>query len=284
MGMLDDKVAIVTGATSGIGKRIAEIFVEEGARVILAARREDEGREVEKELGERARFIRADVSAAEQVKAMTDYAVACFGRIDCLVNNAGSPSPMVSIMDFDEENFDKVMATNVRGVMLGMKMAIPHMMKNSSGSIINMSSGGAFRTGFTAHTYAASKAAVTQLTRTVAAEIGGRGIRVNSISPGAIVTGIFAKNAGVEGSKADKVLDVVKETFSTLQPIARAGLTDDIANAAAFLASDRASFIHGQDLVVDGGITLAGIRWDQGLEFRADLYTRIKETVERLNT
>jgi NAD(P)-dependent dehydrogenase (short-subunit alcohol dehydrogenase family) len=191
---------------------------------------------------------------------------------------------MISILDLDEANFDQVMAVNVRGVMLGMKFAIPHMIKNGSGSIINMSSGSGFRTGFSSHSYCASKAAVTHVTKSVAAEIGGRGVRVNSISPGAIVTGIFAKNAGVEGSKADKVLDVVRETFSTLQPSTRPGMTDDIANAAAFLASDRAQFINGHDMVVDGGITLAGVKWDDGVALRAGLYRRINETIERMNS
>jgi NAD(P)-dependent dehydrogenase (short-subunit alcohol dehydrogenase family) len=284
MGLLDGKVAIVTGGTSGIGKRIAEVFVEQGAKVVIAARREEEGRQVQSVLGERARFQRTDVADAVQVKAMVDYAMGCFGQIDCLVNNAGSPSPMVSILDVDMDDFDRVMAINVRGVMLGMKTVVPHMLRRASGSIINMSSGAAFRTGFIAHTYAASKAAVTQLTRTVAAEVGDKGVRVNSISPGAIATGIFGKNAGVEGSQADKVLDVVKESFATLQPVPRSGVADDIANAAVFLASDLASFVHGHDLVVDGGITLGGFQWKQGLELRKGLYDKIKEIVERLST
>jgi NAD(P)-dependent dehydrogenase (short-subunit alcohol dehydrogenase family) len=214
---------------------------------------------------------------------MVDYTIACFGRIDCLVNNAATPSPMVSIVDVDMDNFDQVMAVNVRGVMLGMKLVIPHMLRQGSGSIINISSVSAIRAGFAGHTYCASKGAVTQLTRSVASEVGKNNIRVNSISPGGIATGIFGKVAGVEGEKADKVLDVVKEMFSTLQPIPRSGITDDIANAAVFLASDRGSFIHGHDLIVDGGVSLAGQNWDNVIELRASLYAKIKETVDRLN-
>ncbi len=284
MKMLDGKVAIVTGGTSGIGKRVVEVFVTEGARVVMAARREEEGRELERELGERVRFIATDVADAEQARAMVDHAIACFGRVDCLVNNAASPSPMVGIADVDMDDLDRVMAVNVRGVMLGMKLVVPHMLRQRSGSIVNISSVAAIRAGFSAHTYSASKAAVTQLTRSVAAEVGDKGIRVNSISPGGIATGIFGKNAGVEGSNADKVLDAVKEVFATMQPIPRAGITDDIANAAAFLASERASFIHGHDLVVDGGVALAGRRWDDVVEMRALLYGKIKEAVERLNS
>jgi NAD(P)-dependent dehydrogenase (short-subunit alcohol dehydrogenase family) len=188
MGMLDGKVAIITGGTSGIGKRIAEVFVAEGARIVVGARRADEGQQLQRELGESARFIRTDVSDAGQVNAMIDCAVDNFGRIDCLVNNAGSPSPMVSIVDLDIDDFDRVMAINVRGVMLGMKLVIPHMIRQGSGSIINISSGAAIRVSYTAHTYATSKAAVSHLTRSVAAEVGRHGIRVNSISPGVIVS------------------------------------------------------------------------------------------------
>jgi NAD(P)-dependent dehydrogenase (short-subunit alcohol dehydrogenase family) len=281
MGMLDGKVAIITGGTSGIGKRIAEVFVAEGARIVVGARRADEGQQLQRELGESARFIRTDVSDAGQVNAMIDCAVDNFGRIDCLVNNAGSPSPMVSIVDLDIDDFDRVMAINVRGVMLGMKLVIPHMIRQGSGCIINISSGAAIRVSYTAHTYATSKAAVSHLTRSVAAEVGRHGIRVNSISPGVIATGIFGKNAGVEGSQADQVLDVVKEAFMALQPIPRSGVPDDIADAAAFLASDRASFIHGHELLVDGGVTLGGQRWEDGLAWRANLYAKIRETIEQ---
>lgn len=284
MAMLDGKVAIITGSTSGIGKRMAEIFVEEGARIVVAARRQEDGTQLERELGKNARFIATDVSDAAQVGRMIDHAIACFGHIDCLVNNAASPSPMVSIVDVDMDNFDQVMATNVRSVMLGMKLVIPHMLRQRSGSIVNISSVAAIRTGFAAHTYAASKAAVTQLTRSVAAEVGGENIRVNSISPGGIATGIFGKNAGVDGPKADKVLDVVKARFATLQPIPRSGVTEDIGNAAAFLASDKASFIHGHDLIIDGGVALSGLRWRDGIELRTSLYNEIKETVARLNS
>jgi NAD(P)-dependent dehydrogenase (short-subunit alcohol dehydrogenase family) len=122
MGALDGKVAIITGATSGIGKRIAEVFIDEGARIVVAARRQGEGAQLERELGDSARFIATDVSDSEQAKAMIDHAMTCFGRIDCLVNNAASPSPMVSIVDVDMDNFDKVIAVNLRAVMLGMKL------------------------------------------------------------------------------------------------------------------------------------------------------------------
>ena len=277
MSMLEGKVAVITGTTSGIGERIAELFVEEGASVVAVGRREQEGGKLQERLGTRLTFLRTDVSVDADVRAMIDHAVNRFGRIDCLVNNAAVPSPMVSIADTNVDNFDEVMAVNVRGVLLGMKYVAPVMLKAGGGSIINISSLSALRAGWAAHSYCASKGAVTQLTRSVAAELGERGIRVNCISPGGIVTGIFGKNAGVEGSKADQILGVVKDLFATLQPIPRAGMTDDIARAAVFLASDWSGYINGHDLVIDGGNSIVGRGWAAGIELRAELGRRIKD-------
>ncbi len=269
MAVLSGKVAIVTGATSGIGERIAELFVEEGAKVVIAARREAEGAALQKRIG--ASFVRADMANEADVKAVIDHAAQWFGRIDCLVNNAGVPSPMVGIAESDAALFDQVMAINVRGVLLAMKHVAPTMLAQGEGSIINIASIAAHRGGASAHIYSASKGAVLALSRAVAAELGEKGVRVNSISPGAIVTGIFGKNAGLESEKADRATDVVKEIFATVQPIPRAGLPDDVAHAAVFLASDAASFISGQDLVIDGGMT-AGVRgWSATVAGRAHI-------------
>jgi NAD(P)-dependent dehydrogenase (short-subunit alcohol dehydrogenase family) len=135
---------------------------------------------------------------------MVDRAVQRFGRIDCLVNNAGVPFPMISITDIDTAAFDEVMAVNVRGVFLCMKHVAPVMLARGAGSIINISSAAGLRAGLSGHPYVASKGAVHALTRSAAAELGEKGIRVNSISPGGIVTGIFGKVAGIEGEKADR--------------------------------------------------------------------------------
>ena len=259
MGALSGKVAIVTGATSGIGERIAEVFVEEGARVVAAARREAEGAALERRLG--VSFVRTDVAREDDVKAMVAHALERFGRVDCLVNNAGAGLPMVGVADIDIATFDAVIAANVRGVLLGMKHVAPTMLAQKSGSIVNVASVAGHRGGISGHVYSASKGAVLALTRSVAAELGEKGIRVNSISPGAIVTGIFAKGAGVEGSKADKVTEIAKELFAGAQPIPRAGLPEDVARAAVFLASDGSSFVSGQDFVVDGGMTSVVRGW-----------------------
>jgi len=279
MGALDGKVAIVTGGTSGIGERIAELFVEEGAKVVVAARRQEEGAALEKRLG--IRFIRADVASEPDVKAMVEQTLAWFGRLDCLVNNAGVSSPMISITEIDVATIDQVLAVNVRGVLLGIKHAARAMLPQRAGSIINIGSIAALR-GVSGHVYSASKGAVRSLTRTAGAELGEKGIRVNSISPGGIVTGIFGRAAGVEGAKADQLTDIVKEVFASIQPIPRAGIPDDIARAAVYLAGDGSSFVNGHDFVIDGGHTIVTRGWSQSATGRAELQKRIKAAAAKL--
>jgi len=176
MATLTGKVAIVTGGTSGIGERIVERFVEEGAKVVVSARRQEEGRALEKRLG--VRFVRADVASETDVKAMVDRAVNDFGRIDCLVANAGVPSPMISIAEIDVATIDQLLAINVRGVLLCIKHVAPVMLAQGTGSIINIGSIAGLR-GASGHIYSATKGAVQALTRSVASELGEKGIRVN---------------------------------------------------------------------------------------------------------
>jgi NAD(P)-dependent dehydrogenase (short-subunit alcohol dehydrogenase family) len=280
MGALDGKIAIVTGGTSGIGEGIAKAFVSEGAKVVIVGRREEEGRALEKRIG--VRFVRADVSKEADIKAMSDQTLEWFGRLDCLVNNAGIPSPMISLTETDATTIDQILAVNVRGVILGAKHAARVMLQTGSGSIINIGSVAGHRGGLSAHVYSASKGAVSAFTRSAAAELGEKGIRVNCISPGAIVTGIFGKNAGLEGAKADKVAGVVKEMFTTIQPIPRAGLPDDIAQAAVFLASDASGFINGQDIVIDGGQTAVTRGWSSSVTARAEMAKRTKAAAAAL--
>jgi NAD(P)-dependent dehydrogenase (short-subunit alcohol dehydrogenase family) len=280
MGALDGKIAIVTGGTSGIGERIAEIFVEEGAKVVVAARRREEGQALEKRLG--IRFIRTDISQEADVKAMVDQTVASFGRLDCLVNNAAVPSPMVSITEIDVPTIDQLLAVNVRGVLLGTKHAARVMLAQKAGSIINIGSIAGLRGGASGHIYSATKGAVHALTRCAGAELGEKGIRVNCIIPGAIVTGIFAKNAGVEGAKADKLTDMLKIGFASLQPIPRAGLPEDIARAAVYLASDASGFINGQEISVDGGMSAVARGWTASFTARSEMSKRLKEAAAAL--
>ncbi len=280
MGALDGKVAIVTGGSSGIGERIVELFVEQGAKVVVAARRQEEGAALEKRLG--IRFIRTDVANEADVKTMVDQTVKWFGRVDCLVNNAGVPSPMVSITEIDVPTIDQLLAVNVRGVLLGIKHVAPVMLAQKAGSIINIGSIAGLRGGASGHIYSATKAAVQSITRSAGAELGEKGIRVNTISPGAIVTGIFAKNAGVEAAKADRLTDVIKGAFASLQPIPRAGIPEDIAQAAVFLAGDGSSFINCQDVVIDGGLTSITRGWTATATARGEMGKRLKDAAAKL--
>jgi NAD(P)-dependent dehydrogenase (short-subunit alcohol dehydrogenase family) len=247
MGRLYGKVAVITGATSGIGLRTAEVFVAEGARVVIAGRRAKEGEALAGRLGANCVFRQTDVTVEEQMQALIGLAVEKFGRIDCLFNNAGGPAQTGGIEGLDVARFDAGMATLVRSVMLGMKHAAPHMKKQGSGSIINNGSIAGQRTGYSSSiVYSAAEA----------------GIRVNSISPGLIATGILGKALGLSMEAAEKTPAVMLELTKTAQPIPRAGLTDDIAYAALFLASDESGFVNGHDLVVDGAI-IGGRNWSQ---------------------
>jgi len=262
MGKLDGKITIVTGATSGIGRRTVELFVAEGARVVATGRRAELGRSLEEALGkDRCVFVQADATQEADVKKVLDTCLAKWGRLDCLFNNAGGPAPVGGIETVPVEGFDAAMATLVRSVMLGMKHAAPIMMKQGSGSIINNGSIAGRRAGYsTSIIYGAAKAAVNHLTVCTAMQLGEKNVRVNSISPGGIATGIFAKALGVAPDKADSYAEEAKKMMATMQPIPRAGITDDIAKAAVFLASDDSTFINGHDLVVDGGV-VGGRLW-----------------------
>jgi NAD(P)-dependent dehydrogenase (short-subunit alcohol dehydrogenase family) len=262
MGRLEGKITIVTGATSGIGRRTVELFVEEGAKVVATGRREELGRTLEAALvTDNCLFVTADATREDDVKRVFDACLSKWGRVDCLFNNAGGPAPVGGIETVPVEGFDAAMATLVRSVMLGMKHAAPLMMAQGSGSIINNGSVAGRRAGYsTSMIYGAAKAAVNHLTVCVAMQLGEKNVRVNSISPGGIATGIFAKALGLPPDKADSYAEAMKASMAKNQPIPRAGIVDDIAKAAIFLASDDSTFINGHDLVVDGGM-VGGRLW-----------------------
>jgi NAD(P)-dependent dehydrogenase (short-subunit alcohol dehydrogenase family) len=249
---LERKVALVTGGTSGIGRRIVERFVEEGATVVFSGRRRGLGEEIAKATG--ARFIEADVALEADAKRTVDAAQDRFGRLDVLVNNAGGPAGGGRVESLSLETFDRALAVHVRGALAHLKYAAPIMRAQAAGSVINLGSVAGHRAGYSSSLiYAVAKAAVIHLTRCAAMELGEDGVRVNSISPGGIATGIFAKAAGLDDAAADKTTAQITERFAKLQAIPRAGVTDDIAHAAVYLASDEAGFVNGEDLVIDGG-------------------------------
>jgi NAD(P)-dependent dehydrogenase (short-subunit alcohol dehydrogenase family) len=267
MGMLDGKVGIITGATSGIGTRTAELFVAEGARVVFTGRRKAQGEAVVAKIGPNARFVAADATSEEDWKRVIAETQKAFGgRIDCLFNNAGGPAPTGSITSVPVDGFDQAMALLVRSVMLGMKHVGAIMMKQRSGSIINNGSIAAHLSGYsTSMIYGAAKAAVNHLTRCVAMELGEHNVRVNSVSPGAIATGILAKALGAETVKAEQATEKIKAFYAKAQPIPRAGIPDDIAQCVLWLASDRSTFVNGTDILVDGGV-IAGRNYSQHQE------------------
>jgi NAD(P)-dependent dehydrogenase (short-subunit alcohol dehydrogenase family) len=267
MGMLDGKAGIVTGGTSGIGARTAELFVAEGAKVVFTGRRKAEGEAVAARIGANARFVAADATSEEDWRRVIAETQKAFGsRIDYLFNNAGGPAPTGSITSVPVDGFDQAMALLVRSVMLGMKHVGAIMIKQRSGSIINNGSIAAHLSGYsTSMIYGAAKAAVVHLTRCVAMELGEHNVRVNSVSPGAIVTGILPKALGMDTAKAEQTGDKIKEIFAKAQPIPRAGIPDDIAQCVAWLASDRATFVNGADIVVDGGV-IGGRNYSQHQE------------------
>jgi len=258
MGKLEGRVAIVTGGASGIGEATVKLFHAEGARVVAADVQDARGKRLAEELGAGVVYQHADVSQEADVKALVDRVVGEFGRLDCLFNNAGFVGARGPIDTIPVDEFDLTLGVLLRGVFLGMKHAAPVMKQQGSGSIISTASVAGLQAGFGPHPYSAAKAAVVQLTRTVATELGESGVRVNCICPGGIATPLLASAFG-EGEAA---LGTLRNLLALAQPIRRPGLPEDIARAALWLASDDASFVNGQAIVVDGGLT-SGRPWSQ---------------------
>jgi NAD(P)-dependent dehydrogenase (short-subunit alcohol dehydrogenase family) len=270
MGKLDGKVAVITGGASGIGDATVRLFVEEGCRVVVADVQDDRGARLAAELGKSASYLHADVSQEAQVSGAIAHAVSRFGRLDCLFNNAGAGGVAGPIEEIPADGFDHTMGVLLRGVFLGMKHAAPVMKRQGGGSIISTASVAGLQAGYGPHVYSAAKAAVVHLTRSVAMELGESGVRVNCICPGGIATPIFGSALGLAGPEADRVAELMKTLLATRQPIQRAGLPEDIARAALWLASEESSFVNGHALIVDGGLT-GGRMWSVVQEQRQQL-------------
>jgi NAD(P)-dependent dehydrogenase (short-subunit alcohol dehydrogenase family) len=250
---LNGKVMIVTGGGSGMGKTAAELFAREGARVVVSDVSEAAGEGVVSAVraaGGEATFVRADVSAEADARAMVQHAVATYGRVDALYNNAGiMPEADHSVIDTDVATWDKVMAVNVRGVFLGCKYAIPRMLEQGSGSIINLASFVAILgCSVPQDAYTASKGAVLALTRSLAVQFAGRGVRTNAISPGPIETPLMLD--WLLKDEAAKTLRLNRN------PTGRFGKPEEIVNAGIYLASDESRWTNGANFVIDGGITV----------------------------
>jgi len=255
-GRLNGKVAVITGAASGIGRGTVELFVKEGAKVVAADVQDDKGARLEEDHGRAVRYIRCDVTKEGDVKAAVGLATSTFGRLDCLFNNAGAPGPLENAETVTAEGFDSVMHLHVRAAMFGMKYAAPIMRDQRGGSIISTASVAGLQNGFGPLLYSTAKAAIVHMTKVAAAQLGPMNIRVNCICPGLIATPIFAKAIGLATQVADQTVAAVIEAAKTAQPIPLSGLPSDIAEAALYLASDGSRFVNGHALVVDGGLTV----------------------------
>ncbi len=262
MGRIEGKIAVITGGASGIGEGTVRLFVQEGARVVIADMQDARGEKLAEELGTATTFVHTDVGQEEDVRNAIQQAVSKWGRLDCIYNNAGFGGVSGPIESTDMAAYDQTMGVLLRGVVLGMKHAAPIMKAQGSGSIISTASVAGVGIGFGPHVYSAAKAAIVHLTKSVANELGESGVRVNAIAPGGIVTPIFGKGMGLSPEQADQTLELIKVRLANGQPIKRAGMPADIAEAALWLASDASSFVTGHTLVVDGGLT-TGRLWSE---------------------
>ena len=249
MGPFDGKVALVTGGNSGIGKATALKFAGEGAKVVVAARRENESMQVVDAItkaGGEAVFFKTDVTKSGEVEALVNSAVQSFGRLDMAFNNAGISGGSQLIADITEADFDKIVNINVKSIWACMKYEIPAMLQSGGGSIVNNSSMGAFRTMRGISLYTATKAAVVGMTKGAAVDYARKGIRVNAVCPGIIKTPLSDEHQHLDDPEAEAAV-------GSRHPIGRVGTPEEVADAVIWLCSGASSFVTGQTLAVDGG-------------------------------
>lgn len=245
----EGKVALVTGASAGIGRATALAFAREGAKVVVAARRPQQGEETAQLISEQggdAIFVKTDVAKSREVEALMHTIAEHYGRLDCAFNNAGISAPTTAnAVDVSEQEWDDVIDVNLKGVWLSMKYEIPLMLKHGSGAIVNMSSVlGLVGTSLGVSPYVASKHAILGLTKAVALEYAKQGVRINAVCPGFVETSLI---------EVVTVHPGVREQLDAMHPIGRIGVPDEVAGAVTWLCSDAASFITGHSLVIDGG-------------------------------
>jgi NAD(P)-dependent dehydrogenase (short-subunit alcohol dehydrogenase family) len=248
--VLHDKVAIVTGASRGIGRAIAGTFAREGARVVICGRKAETLEQTAREIGTGVKPVVCHVGRAEQIQALVETTTREFGRIDILVNNAATNVAQAPCLDLDEPMFDKMIEINLKSAFRLIQATAPGMCAHGSGSIINISSISGIRPQLEGLLYSMTKAALIMMTQSYALELSPRGVRVNAIAPGLIQTQLSEYYWKDEMRRQKRIED---------QPVRHLGQPMEIAEAAAFLASDRASFVTGQILVVDGGRLLSAL-------------------------
>lgn len=247
MGILDNKVAVVTGASRGIGQAIAQVFGREGAKVVICGRKQDTLDQVAREIGPNVKPFACHVGRPEQLQNLVDSTTKEFGRIDILVNNAATNIAQEFCLDVDEAKFDKMVEINLKSAFRLIRLVAPSMCKRGRGTIINIASTSGVRPQFYGLLYSMTKAALIMMTKSYALELGPKGVRVNAIAPGLIQTALSEYYWKDENQR--------KEIISK-QPIQHLGQPIEVAEVALLLASDRSSYMTGQTIVVDGGTTL----------------------------
>ena len=278
-GRLAGKVAIVTGGTSGIGARTVEVFLQQGAKVVCADLQDHKGEAMAEALGSDFSYCRTDVSKEPEVKALVAHTLDKFGRLDVMFNNAGLGGVSGELDQIDMDGFDDTVGVLLKGVFLGYKYAVPPMKAQGGGSIISTASVAGLSANYGPHVYSACKAAVLHLARSACMELAPHNIRSNAICPGGIATPIFGSALGLGTQVADEFAEFMKPRLAQMQPIPRAGMPDDIAQMALFLASDESTFVTGQAIAVDGGLTAGPMR---KLEDRENFEAAVGEFVTGL--
>jgi NAD(P)-dependent dehydrogenase (short-subunit alcohol dehydrogenase family) len=273
-GRLDGRVAVITGGVSGIGLGTVELFVAEGAKVVAADIQDEKGAMLEQRFPGRVRYAHCDVTKEAEIAAALQLAASEFGGLDILFNNAGISDGMRVIAEIEADKWSWIYDVLVRGPALGMKHAVPLMLARGGGSIVNTASIAGLQAGWGPIAYSSAKAAVIHMTRVAAAQLSPQKIRVNAICPGLIATSIFGASMGLPRAVADQMAARVAENAAKVQPVPKAGLPEDIAQACLYLASDASAFVTGTHLVVDGGITVGSRHaWDQsGVSPFAELF------------
>ena len=257
MADLSGKIAVITGAASGIGLAGVETFVEAGAQVVAGDVQDDKGDALVTRFGaDKVAYRHCDVTDPESLKLLMQFAADSFGGLDILWNNAGSGGTSSSVEELDLEGYDFTMDLLLKSVFAGTHFAVPHMVKRGGGSVINTSSISAVCAGYAPITYSVAKKAVAHFSKLAAAELSKHKIRVNAILPGFIATSIFGASLGLPREQADQMAAMVSQAGGSMQPIGRVGQGTDIAEMAAFLASESSGFITGGEFLVDGGMTV----------------------------
>jgi dehydrogenase/reductase SDR family member 4 len=250
MSLLEGKVALVTGASRGIGCSIAEVFAREGAQVVICGRKQETIEQAAREIGANVKPVVCHVGRAEQLENLVNSATAAFGRIDILVNNAGTNIAYGPCLEMDESQFDKMVEINLKSTFRLMRLVAPGMCERGSGSIINIASIAGLRPQFHSLLYSMTKAALIMMTKSYAVELGPKGVRVNAIAPGLIQTALSEFYWKDEERRAKQL---------GRQPVSHLGQPVEIAEVALLLASGRSSYMTGQTLVVDGGFLLSSM-------------------------